>query len=74
VTTSHEVTQRALELAESNATTDEAVRDLLLCCGDRRVPVVMARQHLLEGARPEDSTRGRAVELLDLVLGRLPAT
>jgi hypothetical protein len=74
MTTSEEVKARALDLARADASTEQAVRELLVCCGDRRVPVVLARQHLLEGEQPEDSATSRAVEYLDEVLGRLPTT
>jgi hypothetical protein len=36
--------------------------------------VVLARQHLVEEEEAEQPVSARAVELLDEVLGRLPAT
>ena len=74
MTTSEEVQARAMDLASADASTEQAVRELLDCCGDRRVPVVLARQHLLEGERAGETATARAVELLDEVLERLPAT
>jgi hypothetical protein len=74
MTTSDEVRQRALDLARAGASTEQAIRELRECCGDRRVPVVLARQHLVEEEEAEQPVSARAVELLDEVLGRLPAT
>lgn len=68
------VREKALSLAEAGTPTEEAVRELLECREGRRVPVVLARQQFsadLE-ARPSDPALSRAVEVLDLVLGRLP--
>ncbi|HJP65539.1 MAG TPA: hypothetical protein VKA30_04455 [Actinomycetota bacterium] len=73
MTTSEAVQERALALAESDTDTDTAVRDLLECCAQRRVSVVLARQHLAEAPSDASSERtDRAVELLDEVLERLP--
>jgi hypothetical protein len=71
VSTSEDVWQTALDLAERGEDTDTAVRELLACCGDRRVSVVVARQ-TLSGASGEDppGTVSRAIELLDAVLER----
>lgn len=67
--TSEDVRQMAMELAERGEGTDAAVGELLACCGDHRVSVVLARQGL-----SEDMGRGpavaRAIALLDLVLER----
>jgi hypothetical protein len=72
--TADAVREKAMSLAEAGTPTEEAVRELLECCGGRRVPVVLAHQQFsadLEG-RPSDPVMSRAAELLDLVLGRLP--
>lgn len=69
--TSAEVRQTALELAERGVETDAAVSEILLCCGDHRVALVLARRTLAEseGGAGNGGTR-RAVELLDLALER----
>jgi hypothetical protein len=56
--------------------TEEAVRELLESCQDRRVPVVLAHQQLLKGLEgsASDPVLSRAAELLDVVLERLPLT
>jgi hypothetical protein len=66
--------EKALSLAEAGAVSEDAVRDLLEYCQDRRVAVVLARQQLIKDreARPSDPVLSRAVELLDHVLERLP--
>jgi hypothetical protein len=68
VTTSDEVRQTALDLAERGEETDPAVQALLDCCGDHRVAVVRARQTLAEDG--EGGAVARATELLDLALER----
>jgi len=67
--------EKALSLAEAGAVSDDTVRELLEYCQDRRVAVVLARQQLIkeQESRPSDPVLSRAVELLDLVLERLPA-
>jgi hypothetical protein len=74
MTTTDAVRERALAMAEAGTPTDEAVREVLECCGDRRVPVVLARQQFLKDLedRPSDPVVTRAAELLDQVLERLP--
>ena len=69
--TSEDVWQMALDLAERGEDTDTAVHELLACCGDHRVSVVVARQ-TLTGASGEEppGTVARAIELLDTVLER----
>ena len=66
--------EKALSVAEAGAESADAVRELLEYCQDRRVAVVLARQQLIteQEARPSDPVLSRAVELLDLVLQRLP--
>jgi hypothetical protein len=68
--TSEEVRVTALSLAQAGASADDAVPQLLDCCGGRRVSVVMARQLLQEEAvrNPDDDVYGRAVEYLDALL------
>jgi hypothetical protein len=70
MTTSDELTQQALSLANAGAVGEEAVRELLKASGEHRVAVVRARQSLL--ARSADETTAQAVELLEAVLTRLP--
>ena len=69
--TSEAVWKTALDLAERGEDNDTAVHELLACCGDHRVSVVVAR-HTLSDASGEDppGTVSRAMELLDLVLER----
>jgi hypothetical protein len=71
VATSEDVWKTALDLAERGEDTDTAVHELLACCGDHRVSVVVARQTLSD-ASGEDlpGTVSRAIELLDAVLER----
>lgn len=69
MTTSDEVRQIALDLAERGVATEPAVRELLVCCGDHRVSVVRARQ-LLAHVETGGAGTARARELLDLVLVR----
>jgi DNA repair protein RadC len=72
--TADAVREKALSLAESETTTQEAVQLLLEYCRDRRVAVVLARQQLLKDleAGPWDPVVSRAAALLDRVLARLP--
>jgi hypothetical protein len=67
--TSEEVRTIALDLADRGTDTETAVQELLACCGDHRVSVVVARRALTEdGDGNGDRRIGRAVELLDHVL------
>jgi hypothetical protein len=68
VTTADKVKDRALDLAQAGTAREEAIRDLLDCCGERRVSVVRARQELVDRGGADD-----AVSLLDDVLARFPA-
>jgi hypothetical protein len=54
--------------------TEDAIRELLESCNEKRVPVVLARQQLLKDLeeRPSDPAVNGAAELLDGVLERLP--
>ena len=72
MTTKTEVLERALDLARTDCSTDDAVRELLSCCGDKRVAVVLARREVLDEGGGSDATKQRAGELLDEVLLRLP--
>ena len=70
MSTAETLVDRACDLAGTGADTDTAVRELLDCCADRRVSVVMARRSLEERMRAEqqDPTLARAVEILDETL------
>lgn len=68
MTTADKVKDRALDLAQAGTAREEAIRDLLDCCGERRVSVVRARQELVDRGGADD-----AVSLLDDVLARFPA-
>ena len=70
MTTAETVRDKAISLARADTSTEEAIQELLGCCTERRVPVVLARQHL-EGQQ-SDPVLDRAAELLDGVLERLP--
>jgi hypothetical protein len=71
VTTADELADRALALARSGTNTDAAVAELLASSGDRRVAVVLAREHVTERlADLRDPTGTRAMELLDEALRR----
>lgn len=67
------VRQRAISLADAGLTLEEAVDDLLEFCGDRRVPVVVARQQILKELeeQPSEPLLSRAAEFLDHVLRRM---
>lgn len=71
MTKAETVKEKALALAEAGAPTDEAVRELLECCKDKRVPVVLARQQFLNDRdeHADSLVVNRAVEILDAVLG-----
>ncbi len=74
MSTAETLSARALELAGGGMDTDEAVADLLGCCADKRVSVVMAKRSIEErmGEGADDPTLPRAVELLDETLHRGP--
>lgn len=72
MTTSDEVRRRALALASAETTTEDALRELLECCGEKRVSVVMARRQVHGPDQGPDPISERAAELLDEVLRRLP--
>ena len=65
MTTADTVMDRALALATEPGDTAVAVKELLACCGNRRVSVVMAHRYLLDrlSNQPNDTT-ARAVELV----------
>jgi hypothetical protein len=70
MSTAETLADRACDLAGAGADTDTAVRELLDCCADRRVSVVMARRSLVERLEGggADPTLSRAVEILDETL------
>jgi hypothetical protein len=74
MTTADAVREKARSLAGAETPTQEAVRELLDSCREKRVPVVLARQQFLKDLEegPADPSVNRAVELLDEVLKRLP--
>jgi hypothetical protein len=70
------VREKAISLARAEVSEAEAVRELLECCSEKRVPVVLARQQFmkdLEDPRADPVVRG-AADLLDRVLELLPAS
>jgi hypothetical protein len=73
MTTADILMERALSLASEEIETEQAVQELLAASGDRRVAVVLARRHLLERQEENhDAQTGRAADLLEEVLTRLP--
>jgi hypothetical protein len=74
MTTADTVREKALSLAGADTSTEEAIRELLESCRDKRVPVVLAHQQLVKELeeQPTDPVVSRAAELLDRVLERLP--
>jgi hypothetical protein len=72
MTTADEVRERALSLARAESATEDAIRELLGCCGDKRVSVVLARREVLGRGDGPDAVSERAGEFLDEVLRRLP--
>jgi hypothetical protein len=76
MTTADVVREKAISLARAEADAEDAVQELLECCIEKRVPVVVARQQFLKDLleRPSDPVVKKAAELLELVLERLPTT
>jgi hypothetical protein len=74
MSTAEILAERAVELAGTDTDTDAGVQDLLECCADKRVSVVMAKRSIEEriGATGGDPSMARAVELLDETLHRGP--
>lgn len=74
MTTGDAVREKAMSLARAETATEEAIRELIECCQQKRVPVVIARQQLLKDleAFPAEPVMSRATDLLDRVLERLP--
>jgi hypothetical protein len=72
MTTSDELRERALVLAEEGASTDDAVAELLARSADHRVPLVRARQALADqsATSPQGKVVARAVELVEETLRR----
>lgn len=75
MTTGDIVRERALALARSETDRDQAVSELLMTCGGRRVAAVRARQQLLAwlDSEPDQREAMRAIEFLDELLEKLPA-
>jgi hypothetical protein len=73
MTTADAVREHALALARTSVDPDDAIRELEAMSGGRRVAVVRARQLLSSPEGSEEPAAGRAAELLDELLGRLPA-
>ena len=74
MSTAETLAERAIELAGTGAETDAAVQDLLECCADKRVSVVMARRAIEEKIQEgsDDPTLPRAVEYLGETLHQGP--
>ena len=73
MSTSDELRERALALAQAGVSTDDAVAELLARCADHRVPVVRARQALADQsttAPQGGEVVARAVALLEETLRR----
>ena len=51
--------EKALELARADAPEDQAVQELLECCGNRRVSAVVARDRAMRTPKPTAPTRSR---------------
>ncbi len=73
MTTADIVMERALALAGAGVEDEGAVQEVLSSAGGNRVAVVRARRHLMEESEDQGEDAGRAVELLEEVLRRLPA-
>ena len=74
MSTAETLADRAIELAGTGMDTDEAVQNLLDCCADKRVSVVMAKRSIeerLEGGA-DDPALTRAVDLLAETLQKGP--
>ncbi len=73
--TADTIMEQALLLARSENDQEEAIRLLEAACGGRRVSAVLARQRIASMLDDDpDQLDGRvAIELLDGLLGRLPA-
>jgi hypothetical protein len=76
MSTADTLAERAIELAGTDTETDDAVRDLLECCADSRVAVVMAKRHIEERVEEsgdaEDPTLARAIGILGETLEKGP--
>lgn len=74
MTTGDIVRERALELARSETDREQAVSELLMTCGGRRVAAVRARQQLVAwlDSEPDQQDARRAIEFLDDLLEKLP--
>lgn len=76
MSTADVIREKAISLARAETPEEEAIQELLECCIEKRVPVILARQHFLKDLveRPSDPVLNQAAELLDRVLQRLPAS
>jgi hypothetical protein len=65
---------KSLELARADAPQDQAVEELLECCGNHRVSAVIARDRAHANAEADgaDPTAGRAAGYLDAMIERMP--
>jgi hypothetical protein len=74
MTTGDIVRERALDLARSETDREQAVSELLMTCGGRRVAAVRARQDLVAwlDSEPGQQDAMHAIEFLDDVLEKLP--
>ncbi len=74
MTASDEMFERAMSLASTGTERRQAVSELLECCGQRRLPAVLARQRVdarLQDA-PKDAHLGMAHQFLSDVVAQLP--
>jgi hypothetical protein len=75
MTTADVVREQALTLARSGVDREEAIRELESASGGRRVAAVRARQQIATSLEeePDQPVLTLALELLDELLGRMPA-
>ena len=68
-----EMFERAMSLVSSGTERGQAVRELLECCGQRRLPAVLARQRVDARLRdaPEDPHLDTAHQFLSDVVAQL---
>jgi len=72
MTTAERVMEKAEELVRAHVGDEEALPQILECCGAKRVSLVVARHHFLERLEenPKDADATRAAEILTLALDR----
>ncbi len=75
MTTADVVREQALQLARTEPDREEAIRVLETVSEGRRVAAVLARRRVSAwlDSEPDQADAIRAIELLDLLLDRLPA-